>query len=151
MLPGVSDAGERLEQAPKSSAGQGSAMARSVSLECEGIMGARAYRSKPSMVGVADAPKRTTLFEKAVMVTTRTMDSDQEISIQQCEPVGKGPDVRVRCRVLRGDNTLGEFVLVRSDDGWLPIPLPGAAHEGLAHATAIDFARELNAGKLALE
>ena len=57
----------------------------------------------------------------------------------------------MRCRVLRGDTTLGEFDLTPSDDGWLPITVPGATHEGLVHATAIDFARELNAGRLTLE
>jgi hypothetical protein len=78
-------------------------------------------------------------------------DADQDISVQQCDRVGKAADARVRCRVLRGDTTLGEFFLVRSDDGWMPIPEPGASHEGLVHATAIDFARELNEGRLALE
>ena len=78
-------------------------------------------------------------------------DSDQDISIQQCEPAGKAPEARVRCRVLRGDSTIGEFVLIRSDDGWLPVPVPGATHEGLLHATAIDFAREINEGRVALE
>jgi hypothetical protein len=78
-------------------------------------------------------------------------DDDQDISVQQCAPAGKGPDARVPCRVLRGDTTLGEFVLVRSDDGWMPVPVPGAAHEGLTHATAIDFAREVNAGRVTLD
>ena len=78
-------------------------------------------------------------------------ETDQDIAVQQCAPVSKDPAARVRCRVLRGDTTLGEFDLTRSDDGWLPIPVPGAAHEGLVHATAIDFAREVNAGRLALE
>ena len=78
-------------------------------------------------------------------------DTDQDLSIQQCDPAGKDPEARVRCRVLRGDSTIGEFFLVRSDDGWLPIPVPGALHEGLLHATAIDFAREVNAGNVALD
>jgi hypothetical protein len=78
-------------------------------------------------------------------------DSEQDISIQQCEPVAKSSEGRVRCRVLRGDSSLGEFVLVRSDDGWLPIPVPGAVHEGLLHTTAIDFARELNEGRVTLD
>jgi hypothetical protein len=78
-------------------------------------------------------------------------DSDQDLSIQQCDPVGKAPDGRVRCRVLRGDGLLGEFVLVRSDDGWLPIPVPGSAHEGLVHATAIDFARAVSDGRIVLD
>ncbi len=78
-------------------------------------------------------------------------DADQDLSIQQCEPVGKAPDGRVRCRVLRGDSSVGEFFLVQSDDGWLPVPVPGALHEGLLHATAIDFAREINEGRVTLE
>jgi hypothetical protein len=78
-------------------------------------------------------------------------DSDQDISVQQCDPVGRGPDARVRCRVLQGDSVIGEFFLTRSDDGWLPIPLPGAAHEGLVHSTAIDFAREVNEKRVELE
>jgi len=78
-------------------------------------------------------------------------DTDQDLSIQQCEPAGKAPDARVRCRVLRGDSMLGEFLLVRSDDGWLPVPVPGAPHEGLLHATAIDFAREVNEGRATLD
>jgi hypothetical protein len=82
---------------------------------------------------------------------TPAPDTDQDLSIQQCEPAGKGPEARVRCRVLRGDSLLGEFLLTRSDDGWLPIPVPGALHEGLVHATAIDFAREVNEGKITLD
>ena len=78
-------------------------------------------------------------------------DNDQELSIQQCEAVGKASAAGVCCRVLRGDSTLGEFLLVRSDDGWLPVPVPGALHEGLLHATAIDFARDVNAGRLTLD
>jgi hypothetical protein len=78
-------------------------------------------------------------------------ETDQDISVQQCDRVGNAPDARVRCRVLRGDTTLGEFFLVRSDDGWMPIPEPGASHEGLVHATALDFARELNDGRLTLD
>lgn len=78
-------------------------------------------------------------------------DTDQDLSVQQCELVAKASDAGVRCRVLRGDSTLGEFLLVRSDDGWLPVPVPGALHEGLLHATAIDFAREVNAGRLTLD
>ncbi len=78
-------------------------------------------------------------------------DTDQDVSVQQCETIGKDPAARVRCRVLRGDTTIGEFDLARSDDGWLPIPVPGASHEGLLHATAIDFVRELNEGRIALE
>jgi len=79
------------------------------------------------------------------------MDQDQDVSVQQCEPLGKVSTAGVRCRVLRGDTTLGEFLLVRSDDGWLPVPTPGALHEGLLHATAIDFAAEVNAGRLTLD
>ena len=78
-------------------------------------------------------------------------ESDQDLSIQQCDPIGKAPEGRVRFRVLRGDSSLGEFVLVRSDDGWLPIPVPGALHEGLLHTTAIDFAREVNEGRVTLD
>ncbi|HEY3494484.1 MAG TPA: hypothetical protein VGK73_07355 [Polyangiaceae bacterium] len=78
-------------------------------------------------------------------------DSDQDVSVQQCDPVGKDPEARVRCRVLRGDSLIGEFFLTPSDDGWLPIPVPGAVHEGLLHATAIDFAREVNERRVELE
>ena len=78
-------------------------------------------------------------------------DSDQDLAIQQCEPVANASEAGVRCRVLRGDSTLGEFLLVRSDDGWMPVPVPGAPHEGLLHATAIDFAREVNEGRLTLD
>jgi hypothetical protein len=78
-------------------------------------------------------------------------DTDQDISVQQCDRVAKAAGAGVRCRVLRGDTTLGEFLLVRSDDGWMPIPQPGASHEGLVHATALDFAREINDGRLTLE
>ena len=78
-------------------------------------------------------------------------EGNQDLSIQQCDPIGKAPEGRVRCRVLRGDSLLGEFVLVRSDDGWLPIPVPGALHEGLLHTTAIDFAREINEGRATLD
>jgi hypothetical protein len=78
-------------------------------------------------------------------------ETDQDISIQQCDPVGKDPDARVRFRVLRGDGLIGEFLLARSDDGWLPLPVPGSVHEGLLHATAIDFARDVNEGKVTLE
>jgi len=78
-------------------------------------------------------------------------DTDQDISVQQCEPVANAAQGRVRCRVLRGDGVIGEFWLVRSDDGWMPIPEPGALHEGLVHATAIDFARDINDGRVSLE
>ena len=78
-------------------------------------------------------------------------ETDQDLSIQQCDPVAKATDGRVRCRVLRGDSLLGEFVLVRSDDGWLPIPVPGSVHEGLVHATAIDFARAVSDGSILLD
>jgi len=77
--------------------------------------------------------------------------TDQDISIQQCEPVGRYPERGVRCRVLRGDDTLGEFTLIPSDDGWMPVPLPGAKHAGLVHSTAIDFAREVNEGHVTLD
>lgn len=80
-----------------------------------------------------------------------TPTADSEISIQQCEPVVRDSERGVRCRVLRGDSTLGEFTLVPSDDGWMPVPLPGALHEGLVHSTAIDFAREVNAGRVTLD
>ncbi len=78
-------------------------------------------------------------------------DTEQDLSIQQCDPVRKAREGRVRCRVLRGDSLLGEFVLVQSDDGWLPIPEPGSLHEGLLHTTAIDFARQVNEGRIALD
>jgi hypothetical protein len=78
-------------------------------------------------------------------------ENDQDVSVQQCDPVGQAPDARVRCRVLRGDSVVGEFFLVRSDDGWLPVPAPGALHEGLLHATAIDFAREVNEKRVELD
>lgn len=78
-------------------------------------------------------------------------EPDQDISIEQCDLAGSDPDARVRCCVLRGDEPIGEFVLVRSDDGWLPIPEPGALHAGLVHATAIDFARAVNEGRATLE
>ena len=78
-------------------------------------------------------------------------DTDQDLSVLQCDPVEKSPEARVRCRVLRGDTTLGEFFLARSDDGWLPIPIPGALHEGLVHASAIDFARDVNEGRVTLD
>ncbi len=78
-------------------------------------------------------------------------DADQDLSIQQCEPIREASEAGVRCRVLRGDTTLGEFLLVRSDDGWMPIPVPGSLHEGLLHTTAIDFAREINDGRVTLE
>jgi hypothetical protein len=77
--------------------------------------------------------------------------AEQDLSVQQCEPLAQASEAGVRCRVLRGDGILGEFLLVRSDDGWMAVPVPGAVHEGLLHATAIDFARELNAGRLALD
>ena len=79
------------------------------------------------------------------------MDDEQDLSVQQCEPLAKVPNAGVRCRVLRGDATLGEFQLVLSDDGWMPVPTPGALHAGLVHATAIDFAAEINAGRLTLD
>jgi hypothetical protein len=65
--------------------------------------------------------------------------------------VSKASAGGVRCRVLRGDTTLGEFRLVRGDDGWLPVPTPGSLHEGLLHTTAIDFATEINTGRLTLD
>jgi hypothetical protein len=80
-----------------------------------------------------------------------TPDTDQDISVLQCDRVKPGSDTRVRCRVLRGDTTLGEFFLVPGDDGWLPVPEPGADHAGLVHATAIDFARDVNEGRLTLD
>ena len=80
-----------------------------------------------------------------------TPDMDQDLSVQQCEPVAKAKDGRVRCTVLRGDSVLGEFVLVRSDDGWLPIPEPGSLHAGRVHATAIDFARAVSDGHIQLD
>jgi hypothetical protein len=80
-----------------------------------------------------------------------SVTADSDISIQQCDPVGKDPAGAVRCRVLRGDDTVGEFTLMPSDDGWMPVPLPGASHEGLLHSTAIDFAREVNEGRVTLD
>jgi len=81
-----------------------------------------------------------------------SVTTDSDISIQQCEPVGRDPEKGVRCRVLRADDsTVGEFTLMPSDDGWMPVPLPGASHEGLLHSTAIDFAREVNEGRVTLD
>jgi hypothetical protein len=80
-----------------------------------------------------------------------SVTADSDISIQQCDPVGRNPAEGVRCRVLRGDDTVGEFTLMPSDDGWMPVPLPGASHEGLLHSTAIDFAREVNEGRVTLD
>jgi hypothetical protein len=73
-----------------------------------------------------------------------------EISVLQCEVLAG--DGGVRCRVRRSDGSeVGEFTLVAGDDGWLPVPLPGAAHPGLLHSTAIDFAREVNEGRVELD
>lgn len=93
----------------------------------------------------------TVLMTPSSPMVDPTPDTDQDISVLQCERVKRVPDARVRCRVLRGDTTLGEFFLVRGDDGWLPLPEPGATHEGLVHATAIDFARDVNEGRVTLD
>lgn len=72
------------------------------------------------------------------------------ISIHQAEVVRK--DGGRRFRVSRSDGTdIGEFTLIPSDDGWMPVPVPGATHAGLLHTSAIDFAREVNEGRVRLE
>jgi hypothetical protein len=74
------------------------------------------------------------------------------VSVRQCEPIGGDPARGVRMRVCRTDGSaIGEFTLVQGDDGWLPVPVPGAAHPGLLHSTAIDFAREVNEGRVGLD
>jgi hypothetical protein len=74
-----------------------------------------------------------------------------DLKVEQLEPFRGDGDKGVPCRVLRGDGSvIGEFTLVMSDDGWMPVPLAGAAHPGLLHATAIDFAREVNEGRTKL-
>jgi hypothetical protein len=75
-----------------------------------------------------------------------------EISVRQCELVGGDPARGVRLRVVRSDGSpIGEFTLTPGDDGWLPIPVPGAPHPGLLHSTAIDFTREVNEGRIQLD
>ena len=75
-----------------------------------------------------------------------------EISVRQCELVGGDPVRGVHLRVVRSDGSpLGEFTLLHGDDGWLPIPIPGAPHPGLLHSTAIDFTREVNEGRIQLD
>jgi hypothetical protein len=75
----------------------------------------------------------------------------RDLLVEQLEPVTNDQDRGVPCRVSRSDGSvIGEFTLVVSDDGWMPIPLAGAAHPGLLHATAIDFAREVNEGRTEL-
>lgn len=101
----------------------------------------------PSTADATSSPAALSCYQTAMSPP----DTDQDVSVQQCEPAGKAPDARIRCRVLRGDSMIGEFWLARSDDGWMPIPLPGASHEGLLHATAIDFAGEVNAGRVTLD
>ena len=75
-----------------------------------------------------------------------------DVSIRQCEPAFGNAARGVRMRVLRGDGSaVGEFMLFEGDDGWMPVPVPGAAHPGLLHSTAIDFAREVNEGRVKLD
>ena len=74
-----------------------------------------------------------------------------DVTVRQSEPVTADPARGVRLRAVRGDGSaIGEFTLVPGDDGWLPVPVPGAPHPGLLHSTAIDFAREVNEGRVAL-
>lgn len=78
--------------------------------------------------------------------------SARDVVVFQCEPSSAASRDGVRCRVQRDDGTeLGEFRLAQGDDGWLPVPIPGSLHPGLAHSTAIEFAEAVNAGRIALD
>jgi hypothetical protein len=75
-----------------------------------------------------------------------------DVSIWQSEAASADPARGVRLRAVRGDGSaVGEFILLQGDDGWLPVPVPGAPHPGLLHSTAIDFAREVNEGRIGLD
>lgn len=78
--------------------------------------------------------------------------STRDVVVLQCESRGAAGAHGVRCRVERGDGTaIGEFHLEQGDDGWLPVPIPGSMHPGLAHSTAIEFAEAVNAGRIVLD
>jgi hypothetical protein len=78
--------------------------------------------------------------------------SARDVVVLQCEPRSAAGEHGVRCRVERGDGAeVGEFRLQLGDDGWLPVPIPGSMHPGLAHSTAIEFAEAVNAGRIALD
>jgi hypothetical protein len=86
------------------------------------------------------------------MVTPSLKFSTQDVVVLQCEALGAAGEHGVRCRVERSDGTvIGEFHLESGDDGWLPVPIPGSMHPGLAHSTAIEFAEAVNAGRVALD
>ena len=75
-----------------------------------------------------------------------------DVSVTQREAIGADRARGVCLRVARSDgSTIGEFTLLPGDDGWLPVPVPGAPHPGLLHSTAIDFAREVNEGRIHLD
>ena len=85
------------------------------------------------------------------MSTPTVKFSAREVVVLQCEPRNAASE-RVRCRVERGDGSVvGEFHLEEGDDGWLPVPIPGSMHPGLAHSTAIEFAEAVNAGRVTLD
>lgn len=85
------------------------------------------------------------------MSTLTVKFSAREVVVLQCEPRSAASE-RVRCRVERGDGSVvGEFHLEQGDDGWLPVPIPGSTHPGLAHSTAIEFAEAVNAGRVTLD
>jgi hypothetical protein len=78
--------------------------------------------------------------------------SERGVSVEQCEPVSSDAERGVRCRVVRDDGILfGEFTLQATENGWQPFLLPGASHEGLALASAIDFAEQVSAGRIVLD
>ncbi len=78
--------------------------------------------------------------------------STRDVVVLQCETRGAAGEHGVRCRVERSDGTeIGEFRLEAGDDGWLPVPIPGSPHQGLAHSTAIEFAEAVNAGRVVLD